>query len=137
MASNPKAGFACRSNSNKALGPVSDAGRPRRYVSESEPDLCGTAKSLSRLCSRDEGERAAALEELSQWVRVCLDQPGSARLSKDTLLCLLRLSHSCPLEEVRVKAQKLLHTAQVRTARQCSFALESSSRIESEPVQTH
>lgn len=123
MASNPSAGFACRSNSNKAPGPVPDTGRPRRYMSESEPEVCGTAKSLSRLCSRDEGERAAALEELSQWVRVCLEQerPGSGRLTKDTLLCLLRLSRSCPLEEVRVRATELLQTAQVRTARLCSF----------------
>lgn len=114
MASNPAAGVACRPNGNKASpGAVSGADRSRRYLSESEPDVCGTAKSLSRLCSRDEGERAAALEELSQWVRVCLerDRPASARLSKDTLLCLLRLSRSCPLEEVRARATELLQTA--------------------------
>lgn len=116
MASKSAAGFACRPNGNNVPGPVSGSGRSRRYLSESESDVCGSMKSLARLCSRDEDERAASLEELSQWVRVCLerDRPGSTRLSKETLLHLLRLSHSCPLAEVRTRATELLQTAQVK-----------------------
>lgn len=116
MASKSAAGFACRPNGTNVPGPVSGSDRSRRYLSESESDVCGTMKSLARLCSRDEDERAASLEELSQWVQVCLerDRPGSARLSKETLLYLLRLSHSCPLEEVRTRATELLQTAQVK-----------------------
>lgn len=116
MASKSAAGFACRPNGTNVAGPVPGSCRSRRYLSESESDVCGTMKSLARLCSRDEDERASSLEELSQWVQVCLerDRPGSARLSKETLLHLLRLSHSCPLEEVRTRATELLQTAQVK-----------------------
>lgn len=121
MASNPVAGFTCRPNGDNTPGRVSGSDRSRRYQSESESDVCPTVKSLARLCSRDEDERAAALEELSQGVLVCLgrDRPGPARLSKETLLYLLRLSRSCPLQEVRERATELLRTAQVML-RYCS-----------------
>lgn len=114
MDSNPVAGLTCQANGENMPGRVSGCGRSRRHQSESEPDVGPTAKSLARLCSRDEDERAAALEELSQGVLVCLglDRPGSARLTKQTLLHLLRLSCSCPLEEVRGRATELLRTAQ-------------------------
>lgn len=112
MASDPH-----RANGQNTPGPLPGPGRPGRYHSESESDVASTVKSLARLCSRDEEERAAALEELSQEVMECLelDRPGSARLSKQTLLHLLRLSGSCPLREVRERATQLLRTAQVRT----------------------
>ena len=115
MASDPTAGFTCRANGDKSLGRVSASGRSRRHLSESESDGGPAVRSLARLCCRDEEERAAALEELSQGVLVGLDldRPGSARLSKQTLLHLLRLSKSCPLQEVRGKATELLRTAQV------------------------
>ncbi|XP_068584699.1 sestrin-2 isoform X1 [Cebidichthys violaceus] len=85
-----------------------------RHRYESESDVGLTVKSLALLCSRDEDERAASLEELSQGVLACLgsDRRGSARLSKQTLLNLLRLSRSCPLQEVRGRATELLRTAQ-------------------------
>ncbi|KAG7244981.1 hypothetical protein INR49_023547 [Caranx melampygus] len=109
MASDPH-----RANGQDTPGRVSGSGRPYRYQSESESDVAPTVKSLARLCSRDEEDRAAALEELSQGVLECLelDRHGSARLSKQTLLHLLRLSGSCPLLEVRERATQLLRTAQ-------------------------
>ncbi|XP_019946524.2 sestrin-2 isoform X1 [Paralichthys olivaceus] len=112
MAGNPSAGVSCKANGQKTPGRVSR--RSCRLQSESESDVVPTAKSLARLCSRDEEERAAALEELSQGILVSLglDKPGSARLSKRTLLHLLRLSRSCPLQEVRERAAGLLRTAQ-------------------------
>lgn len=121
MASNPASGFTCQANGDKTPGRGSGSGRSRRLQSESESDAGPTVKSLARLCSRDEEERAAALEELSQGVLGCLelDRPGSARLSKQTLLHLLRLSRSCPLQEVRGRATELLRTAQVRYYAQC------------------
>ncbi|XP_039978269.1 sestrin-2 isoform X1 [Xiphias gladius] len=114
MASNPVAGFTCHANGEKTTGRVSGSGRLCRHQSELESDVAPTMKSLARLCSRDEEERAAALEELSQQVLVGLglDRPGSERLSKQTLLHLLRLSRSCPLQEVRGRAAELLRTAQ-------------------------
>lgn len=113
MASNPAAGLACRPKADNAPDTVSGSERRR---DQSESDTGPIAKSLSRLCSRDEGERAAALEELSQGVlvRLDVDRPGSAQLGKGTLLQLLRLSRSCPLREVRKRAAALLRTAQVR-----------------------
>ncbi|XP_070702894.1 sestrin-2 isoform X1 [Pempheris klunzingeri] len=114
MASNPGTGFTCRANGENTPGGVSGSGCSCRHQSESESDVGPSVKSLARLCSRDEDERAAALEELSQGVLSCLgpDRPGSARLSKQTLLHLLRLSRSCPLDEVRGRATQLLRTAQ-------------------------
>lgn len=113
MASNPVAGFPCQPNGESPAGRVSGSDRSGRLLSES--DVGPAVKSLARLCSRSEGERAEALEELSQEVLVCLglDRPGSARLSKQTLLHLLRLSRSCPLQEVRERATELLRAAQV------------------------
>lgn len=116
MASEPVAGFTCRSNGDNTTGPVSGPDRSRRYQSESESDVCTSVKGSARLCSRDENERAAALEELRQGVLTSLaapDRTGSARLSKVTLLYLLRLSRSCPLREVREGATELLRAAQV------------------------
>ncbi|KAF3833826.1 hypothetical protein F7725_025030 [Dissostichus mawsoni] len=112
MASNPAAG--CLANGENKPGRGSGSGCSSRHRTESECDVAPTVKSLARLCSRDEEERAAALEELSQGVLLCLglDQPGSARLSEQTLLHLLRLSRSCPLQEVRGRATELLRTAQ-------------------------
>ncbi|XP_022603375.1 sestrin-2-like isoform X2 [Seriola dumerili] len=114
MASNPAAGFTCQANGQNTPGRMSGSGSSCRYQSESEPDVAAIVKSLARLCSRDEEERASALEELSQGILECLglDRPGSARLSKQTLLHLLRLSRSCPLQEVRGRATELLRTAQ-------------------------
>ncbi|XP_061787476.1 sestrin-2 [Nerophis lumbriciformis] len=120
MASDTENGFTCRTNGDGAPGPQSrgsgDTTRRRRCQSETGADDGGapTMKSLARLCSRDEEERAAALEELSRGVLVCLglDRPGSTRLGKDTLLHLLRLSSSCPLAEVRARATELLRAAQ-------------------------
>lgn len=113
MASRSTAG--CQSNGEKAPGHVASHGRPYRYQSESETDIVLTAKSLSRLCSRNEEERAAALEQLSESVLLCLglDRPGSTRLGQKTLLHLLRLSLSCPIQEVREKVTELLRAAQV------------------------
>ncbi|XP_022054374.2 sestrin-2 isoform X1 [Acanthochromis polyacanthus] len=114
MASKPVPDFKCQANGENAPGGGSGSGRSGHYQSESESDGGPTAKSLARLCSRDEEERTAALEELSQEVLVCLglDRRHSARLSKQTLLHLLRLSTSCPLQEVRERATELLQTAQ-------------------------
>ncbi|XP_060948764.1 sestrin-2 isoform X1 [Limanda limanda] len=116
MAGNPPAVVSCRANGVNPPGPVSGSGRSCRLQSqsESESDVVPTAKSLARLCSRDEAERAAALEELSQGVlgSLGLDKPGSARLSKRTVLHLLCLSRSCPLQEVRERVAGLLRTAQ-------------------------
>ncbi|XP_056439047.1 sestrin-2 [Gadus chalcogrammus] len=96
--------------------PPPSSGRPRLNHSESEPDLGPNPKTFTRLCSRDEEDRAAALDELTQAVlaRLGLDRPGSERLCASTLLHLLRLSRSCPLSEVRERAAKLLRTAQER-----------------------
>ncbi|XP_061753076.1 sestrin-2 [Nerophis ophidion] len=122
MASDTENGFTCRTNGDGAPDPESrgsgDTTRRRPCQSETGADDGGgsptTMKSLARLCSRDEEERAAALEELSRGVLVCLglDRPGSTRLGKDTLLHLLRLSSSCPLAEVRARATELLRAAQ-------------------------
>ncbi|XP_058475900.1 sestrin-2 isoform X1 [Solea solea] len=113
MASYPAAAFASQANGDNTPGRGSGGDRLCHHT-EIESDIVPTAKSLTRLCSRDEDERVAALEELSQRVLVCLglDKPGSARLSKQTLLQLLRLSRSCPLREVRERATELLRTAQ-------------------------
>ncbi|XP_019206183.1 sestrin-2 isoform X2 [Oreochromis niloticus] len=112
MASNPAA--TCQANGDSKPGGVPAARRSCGHRSESESDAGPTSKSLARLCSRDDGERRAALEELSQGVLQCLDldRHGSGRLSKQTLLHLLRLSRSCPLQEVRERAVELLRTAQ-------------------------
>lgn len=115
MASEPAAVFICEASRENKPGQVS--GRSCRHRSESESDLGPTAKSLARLCSRDAEERAAALDELSQAVLACLglDRPAVARLGKQTLLHLLRLSRSCPLQDVRERAADLLRTAQVQS----------------------
>lgn len=111
MGSNPTTGFTCRPK-----GPPENVSGSERFRYQSESDIGSTVKSLSRLCSRDEDERAAALEELSQGVllRLRLDGTSTARLGKETLLHLLRLSCSCPLLEVRETAAELLRAAQVR-----------------------
>lgn len=113
MGSNPAVGLTSRPKGANAPERLSGSERPR-YQSES--DIGPIAKSLSRLCSRSEEERAAALEELSQGVlmRLELGRPGSDRLGIETLLHLLRLSRSCPLQEVRERAAELLRTAQVK-----------------------
>lgn len=107
-------GVTRQSNGENGPGHVSYSNRPCRYQSESETDIVPTAKSLSRLCSRDEAEREAALEQLSEGVLMCLglDRPGTNRLGQKTLLHLLRISLSCPLKQVREKATELLRAAQ-------------------------
>lgn len=111
MGSNPATGFTCRPKE-----PPERVSGSERFRYQSESDISPTVKGLSRLCSRNEDERAAALEEMSQGVllRLGLDGTSSARLGKETLLHLLRLSCSCPLQEVRERAAELLQTAQVR-----------------------
>ncbi|KAM8840289.1 sestrin-2 isoform 2-T2 [Spinachia spinachia] len=113
MASGPAASRTCPANGDNAPGRASGPGMSRRYRYESESDVGPAVKSLA-LCSRDEAERAASLEELSRRVLACLgaERPGSAKLSKQTLLHLLLLSRSCPLPEVRERATELLRTAQ-------------------------
>ncbi|XP_029369750.1 sestrin-2 [Echeneis naucrates] len=106
MASNLWTGSSCRTNGQNT------SNRSCRHQSESESDMTLTVKSLSRLCSRDEEERAAALEELSQSVLKCLLPDKPPQISKQTLLLLLQLSLSCPLKEVRKRATELLRSAQ-------------------------
>ncbi|KAM9823638.1 sestrin-2 [Neosynchiropus ocellatus] len=108
MASGAATGFSRRADARNTMDPASG---PR---SESESEGMSSLKGLERLCSRDEEERAAGLEELSQEVLVSLglDRPNSAKLSKETLLHLLRLAHSCPLPEVQSRATELLRAAQ-------------------------
>lgn len=115
MASSSVPGFNFQANGEDNPRSVSGSGSSCRHLSDSESDICPTAKSLARLCSRDKEERTTALEEMSQKILACLglDRPGPARLSKQTLLHLLRLSRSCPLQEVRMRATELLCTAQV------------------------
>ncbi|KAK5605110.1 hypothetical protein CRENBAI_026532 [Crenichthys baileyi] len=114
MASSSGPGFTFQANGEDNPMQVSGSGSSRRHLSDSESEICPTAKSLARLCSRDKEERSTALEELSQkvLVRLGLDRPASGRLSKQTLLHLLRLSRSCPLQEVQLRATELLRTAQ-------------------------
>ncbi|XP_077446096.1 sestrin-2 [Stigmatopora argus] len=106
MASDTENGFSSRANGDSKPGPLADTG----HGGGGGPSM----KTLARLCSRDEEERAAALEELSRGVLVCLglDRPRSTRLGKETLLHLLRLSRSCPLRDVRARANELLRAAQ-------------------------
>ncbi|XP_041759373.1 sestrin-2 isoform X1 [Coregonus clupeaformis] len=119
MALEPLTDVLCECNGGRTTNP--DVSRPTSLhyqpeAVESEPELGPNPKNFSRLCSRDEAERAEALEELTQSVmsRLGLDRPGSARLEKHTLLQLLRVSRSCPLPEVRERAAELLRTAQER-----------------------
>lgn len=116
MSIEPTAVVLCDSSSSSG-GNTSDpaSGRSFRHQFVSEPELGQNLKSFSRLCSRDEAERGAALEELTLGVLACsgMDRPGSARLDKQTLLNLLRVSLSCPLPKVRERAAELLRTAQV------------------------
>lgn len=115
MASSSVPSFTFQANGEDNPRQVSGSGSSCRHLSDSESEICPTTKSLARLCSRDKDERAAALEKLSQKILECLelDRAGSARLSKETLLHLLRLSRSCPLQEVRIRATELLCIAQV------------------------
>ncbi|MEQ2181355.1 hypothetical protein GOODEAATRI_010724 [Goodea atripinnis] len=117
MASSSGPGFTFQANGEDNPRQVSGSGSSRRHLSDSESEICPTAKSLARLCSRDKEERATALEDLSQMVlvRLGLDRPASGRLSKQTLLHLLRLSRSCPLQEVQLRATELLRTAEMMT----------------------
>ncbi|XP_040043954.2 sestrin-2 [Gasterosteus aculeatus] len=113
MPSSPVASRTCPANEDNAPARAFGSAMSRRHRYESESDVGPTVKSLA-LCSRDEAERAASLEELSRRVLACLGagRPGSMQLSKPTLLHLLLLSRSCPLEEVRERATELLRTAQ-------------------------
>lgn len=96
-------------------GRTTNSEDPRPKSRHHQPELGPNPSNFSRLCSRDEAERAEALKELTQSVmsRLGLDRTGSARLDKHTLLQLLRVSRSCPLQEVRERAAELLRTAQV------------------------
>lgn len=115
MANNLASGSSSRPNGDHTPA-LPSCGDRLRYLSESEAGP--PAKSLARLCSRDEDERAAALEELSQGVLACLgperpDRAAPAGPSRETLLHLLRLSRSCPLQEIRGRAAELLRKAKV------------------------
>ncbi|KAJ8378441.1 hypothetical protein AAFF_G00242560 [Aldrovandia affinis] len=80
--------------------------------SESKPVL--NSRKFYRLCSRDEKERAAALEELTKSVLSCVDQNqgNSARIDDDTLLQLLRVSKTCPFPDINERAAELLKIVQ-------------------------
>ncbi|XP_029104288.1 sestrin-2 isoform X2 [Scleropages formosus] len=69
--------------------------------SSSLPEPSARPRRLSRLCSRDTRERAEALNELAR-----------GALCRDTLLQLLRVSRTCPMEDVRRGAAELLGAAQ-------------------------
>lgn len=112
MASNPAVSLTCP-DSREEDKPRNGSGSGGRCDSES--DAGAAAKSLAQLCSRDKEERAAALEELRQRLLVCSgsDRSESTQLSKKTLVHLLRLSKSCPLQELRLRVTELLWIAQV------------------------
>ncbi|XP_046874875.1 sestrin-2 isoform X1 [Hypomesus transpacificus] len=119
QAANVQCDCTTNGKSKQGLGINPSNGQPslqHQTDVESEPELGPNPKSFSRLCSRDKAERDAALVELTQSIMACLglDRPGSARIDKNTLVQLLRVSHSCPLLEVREKAAELLQTAQER-----------------------
>ncbi|XP_061112163.1 sestrin-2 isoform X1 [Conger conger] len=79
----------------------------------SKSETVQRSRKFNRLCSRDEKERAAALEALTKSVLSCLAQPGdSARIDEDTLLQLLQVAKTCPFPEIRERASELLKTAQ-------------------------
>ena len=118
QAANVQCDCTTNGKSKQGLGINPSNGQPslqHQTDVESEPELGPNPKSFSRLCSRDKAERDAALVELTQSIMACLglDRTGSARIDKNTLVQLLRVSHSCPLLEVREKAAELLQTAQV------------------------
>ncbi|XP_043573184.1 sestrin-1-like isoform X2 [Chiloscyllium plagiosum] len=89
-----------------------------------EPGPPGDLRKWRELvCSREEGNRAAAMERAARTVHACLDQqqqqpPG--REARDQLqlqlqlqqllLLLLRLSRSCPFPDVRERSEHILQT---------------------------
>ncbi|XP_060703255.1 sestrin-1-like isoform X2 [Hemiscyllium ocellatum] len=88
-----------------------------------EPGPPGDLRKWRELvCSREEGNRAAAMERAARTVHACLDQqqqqppPPPGRQARDQLqlqqllLLLLRLSQSCPFPDVRERSEHILHT---------------------------
>ncbi|KAM7373119.1 hypothetical protein PAMP_007999 [Pampus punctatissimus] len=90
MASDPTTGFTSRANGEKVSGTVAASGRSCRHRSESESDGGPAVRSLARLCSRDEEERAAALEELSQEM---LKEGMDQEILIESFLSLGRVDH--------------------------------------------
>ncbi|XP_064203250.1 sestrin-2 [Anguilla rostrata] len=80
---------------------------------QSKSETVNKSRKFYRLCSRDEKERAAALEALTKSVLSSLGQHGdSARIDEDTLLQLLQVAKTCPFPDIRERAAELLKTAQ-------------------------
>ncbi|KAG9355562.1 hypothetical protein JZ751_000400 [Albula glossodonta] len=95
------------------------SGEPNREDQDSEPaqsnsEVAFNSRKFNRLCSRDEKERAAALEELTKSVLSCVDQHkgDNDRIDEDVLLQLLKVSKTCPFSDIRERAAELLKTAQ-------------------------
>lgn len=83
---------------------------------QSTSETVQKSRKFYRLCSRDEKERAAALEALTKSVLSCLGQPGDSAnvgIDEDTLLQLLQVAKTCPFPDIRERASELLKTAQV------------------------
>uniref|UniRef100_A0A3B3SER0 Sestrin 2 n=1 Tax=Paramormyrops kingsleyae TaxID=1676925 RepID=A0A3B3SER0_9TELE len=99
-----------------ASGCVSEASRQEPGDVHREAVAVPSSGRLARLCSRDEKERAAALEALSRGVLSSASPgaDGEPGLQRDTLLHLLRVSRTCPLLDIRERAAELLRMAQAR-----------------------
>nr|XP_014341071.1 PREDICTED: sestrin-2 [Latimeria chalumnae] len=100
-------------------------------VEEEEEDPCWDIRKWAGLCSRDEKERAEAMETLGRffWARLeqsstspkgnlgdaperkSREQPLPAEISKIGVL-LLRLSRNCPFRDIREKSLEVLQAAQ-------------------------
>ncbi|GCC28382.1 hypothetical protein chiPu_0006812 [Chiloscyllium punctatum] len=91
-----------------------------------EPGPPGDLRKWRELvCSREEGNRAAAMERAARTVHACLDhqqRPPPGLEARDQLqlqqllLLLLRLSRSCPFPDVRERSEHILQTMLVSTA---------------------
>ncbi|XP_072404062.1 sestrin-2 isoform X2 [Chiloscyllium punctatum] len=85
-----------------------------------EPGPPGDLRKWRELvCSREEGNRAAAMERAARTVHACLDhqqRPPPGLEARDQLqlqqllLLLLRLSRSCPFPDVRERSEHILQT---------------------------
>ncbi|XP_030644935.1 sestrin-2 [Chanos chanos] len=99
----------------RQASPATETDIPRELeehspTSRHPPASVLNARRFSRLSSRDEQERTAALEALTQSVLERVE--NSARLERDILLQLLRVSRSCPIPDIKERAAELLKRAQ-------------------------